>query len=53
MESSNSETDNVNNELDFISLDSLFSQINGDEEENFYNINVKEFIKYFIYHKDV
>ena len=34
MESSNSETDNVNNELDFISLDSLFSQINGDEDEN-------------------
>ena len=53
MESSNSETDNINNELDFISLDSLFSQMNGGEDENFYNINVKEFIKYFIYQKDV
>ena len=53
MESSNSETDNINNELDFISLDSLFSQMNGGEDENFYNVNVKEFIKYFIYQKDV
>ncbi len=49
----NNNNENENNEKEFISIDSLFTELIEIEGENIYNIKKTDFINYFIYQKDM
>jgi len=53
MDSNNNNNENENIEKEFISIDELISELTKIESENFYNIKKTDFIKYFIYQKDM